>query len=301
VTEPIAFITGLPRGGTTLTTELLGGLPDCVAIDEPMDRGRFLEGATPPPALGARVRRRLSGTPLKPSDPDPRRIVDNIFAFCGEARDSVKTRGVVISKNVDGSVLGKKVADAVEPDGSRKRLARRSEIEVHKPLSDNFTLFVKHNSAFAGVLPELARRGTVLGVVRNPLAILASWNTVPFAVGQGHATFAELFEPKLARDLNRIDVVADRQLYLLGWFFERIVGSIPRERIVRYEDIISSEGAALRAIHPAADSLRVPLASRNQAKVYDEATMRDFSERLLATDGSYWTLYDRADVLALIP
>jgi hypothetical protein len=29
--------------------------------------------------------------------------------------------------------------------------------------------------------------------------------------------------------------------------------------------------------------------------------MRDFSERLLATDGSYWTLYDRADVLALIP
>ncbi len=198
-------------------------------------------------------------------------------------------------------MLGKKVADAVEPDGSRKRLARRSEIEIAKTLSDNFTLFVKHNSAFAGVLPELARRGTVLGVVRNPLAILSSWDTVPFAVRDGHAPFAELFEAKLARDLNRIDDVADRQLHLLGWFFERIVGSIPRGRIVRYEDIISSEGAALGIIHPAANALRVSLASRNRAKAYDQSTTRLLAERLLATDGPYWTLYDRAEVLALIP
>ncbi len=295
------FLTGLPRGGTTLTTELLGGLPDCVAIDEPMDRDRFLEGATPPPTLGARILGRLTGRPPEPSSPDPGRIVDNILAFSREARESAMTRMVVISKNVEGVVLGKKIADAVGPDGSRQRLACRSEIRVDKTLSHDFILFVKHNSAFAGVLPELARRGTVVGVVRNPLAVLASWNTVPLAVGRGHAPFAELFEPSLARDLSRIDDVADRQLHLLGWFFERIVGSIPRNQVVRYEDIISSEGAALGTIHPAAAGLKVPLASRNQAGVYDETKMRSFAERLVATEGSYWELYERADVLGLIP
>jgi hypothetical protein len=301
VGEAIIFITGLPRGGTTLTTELLGGLADCVAIDEPMLLDQFVRGLSPQPGRGAHLRSLVTRKPPRPPDPDPERVVDNIFDFCHEARESVKARGVVTSKNVDGIVMGKKVADAFEPDGSRTRLVRRCEIRIDKPLSDEFTLFVKHNSAFAGVLPELARRAPVLGVVRNPLAILASWNTVSFAVSQGHANLAELFEPSLARQLARLADVADRQLHLLNWFFERFVESLPAERIVRYEDIVSSEGAALGVIHPAAASLKLPLASRNQAKVYDEATLRAFGERLLATDGAYWSFYDRADVLGLIP
>ncbi len=53
--EPIVFITGLPRSGTTLTTELLGGLPDCVAIDEPIHLDGFIHGATPAPRRGATI------------------------------------------------------------------------------------------------------------------------------------------------------------------------------------------------------------------------------------------------------
>jgi hypothetical protein len=299
--EPIILITGLPRSGTTLTTELLGGLADCVAIDEPIDLSSFMRDATPAPKRGARISHRLLRAPITPPNPNPERVADNIFDFCLEARRSAKTRGLVTSKNVEGSVTGAKVADTFEADRSRTKLARKSEIRVDKELSEDFTLFVKHNSAFAGVLPELVLRAPVLGVVRNPLAILASWNTVPFNVSRGHASMAERLEPSLARDLARLDDVSDRQFHLLNWFFMRFRESLPPELTVRYEDIVSSGGTALGVIHPAAASLKLPLASRNQAKVYDEAVMRAFGERLLATDGAYWSFYDRSDVLGLIP
>ena len=299
--EPIVLITGLPRSGTTLTTELLGGLPDCVAIDEPIHLDGFIHGATPEPRRGATVSARILRRPINPPNPDPGRVVDNIVDFCLEARRSAKTRGFVTSKNVEGSVTGAKVADELQADGSRTKLARRSEIRVDKELSEDFTLFVKHNSAFVGVLPELVRRAPVLGVIRNPLAILASWNTVPFNVSRGHASLAERFDPSLARDLGRLDDVSDRQFHLLDWFFMRFRESLPPELTVRYEDIVSSGGSALGVIHPAAVSLKLPLASRNQAKVYDEAAMRAIGERLLATDGAYWSFYDRSEVLGLIP
>jgi len=193
------------------------------------------------------------------------------------------------------------VADGFEPGGPRQQIARREEIPVGKALSPQFTLFVKHNSAFAGVLPDLSRRAPVYGIVRNPLAILASWNTVPFPVSRGHAHAAERFEPRLAQSLARLADVHARQLHLLQWFFDRLQEVLGSSRIVRYEDIIASEGSVLQVIHPSAAAVKTPLASRNHSKVYDEKTMNELGRRLLGTDGAFWNFYDRADVLGLMP
>lgn len=290
------LITGLPRAGTTLTTELLGGLPDCVAVDEPMDMGRLLQGAEQlQPGTRWRLRR---PTPKRVVDRD--RAADNVVRYCDESRDSLLRDGTVVSKHVDGGVRGSKVADELTPDGKRTRLARRGVIHIERPLTPDFTLFVKHNSAFTGILPQLKARMPIFAIVRNPLAILASWNTVPFAVGRGHATLAERLDPDLKRELARRADLFDRQIYLLDWFFDRFVQYLGSANTIRYEDIISSEGAALSVVHPAAANVRAGLTSRNQARVYDPELMKVLGDRLLVADGPYWSYYEREDVLNLI-
>jgi hypothetical protein len=299
VTGVDVLLTGLPRGGTTLATELLGGLPDCVAVDEPMDMGHFLQGA-----VGQRsVKRSIFGfrSDRPAAAPDVQRIADNVMEFCRQARSSVLSDGTVVSKHVDGGVYGTKVADVLRSDGKRTELARRGQIHIDKPLTENFVLFVKHNSAFSAILPALQERAPLFAIVRNPLAVLASWNTVPFAVGRGHATFAERFNPDLEQALAARADLLDRQLYLLDWFFGQFARNLDRSDIVRYEDIVASEGRALSAIHPGGGQIRARLASRNHARVYDSDLMRVLGDRLLESDGSYWELYERNEVVDLIP
>jgi hypothetical protein len=293
------LLTGLPRSGTTLTTELLGTLPDCVAVDEPMDMGQFMRGAeVPRSAKRSTVRFRGES---RQSPPDVQQIADNVMAFCHEARQSILRDQRVASRHVDGAVYGTKVADVLRSDGKRTGLARRGQLHIEKPLTQNFVLFVKHNSAFSAIIPQLRERAPVFAVVRNPLAVLASWNTVPMAVSKGHADFAERFHPPLQQALAARPDLFDRQIFLLGWFFEQFCRLLDRSHIVRYEDIVASEGQALDAIHPAAAQIKAKLANRNRARVYDIELMKILGDRLLDTDGSYWSLYDRRDVSDLIP
>jgi hypothetical protein len=293
------LITGLPRGGTTLTTELLGTLPDCVAVDEPMDMAQFMRG-TEVSRSAKRPIARFRGE-SRQSPPDVHRIADNVMAFCHEARQSILSDQKVASRHVDGAVYGTKVADVLRSDGKRTGLARRGQLRIEKPLTQNFVLFVKHNSAFSAIIPQLRERAPVYAVVRNPLAVLASWNTVPMAVSQGHAAFAERFHPPLEQALAIRSDLFDRQIYLLGWFFEQFCHLLDRSHIVRYEDVVASQGQALRAIHPAAAEIKAKLASRNQARVYDSKLMKVLAERLLDTEGSFWSLYERRDIFDLIP
>jgi hypothetical protein len=279
---------------------LLGGLPDCVGLDEPIDRSEFLSDGSPSSRSGWLGRRKASSLPAAP---DPDRIVANIESFFVATRRSILEDGVAMSKNVGGRVFASKIADAVGPDGTRIRLARLGEISISKPLTGDFTLVVKHNSAFAAVLDQLAKALPVFAIVRNPLSVLASWQTVAIPVHWGHANLAEAFDPSLAAELSTLPDTLDRQLHLLGWFFERFVAVLPPASILRYEDIVATDGKVLEVVHPLAAGLSVPLASRNQAKVYDEKTMRELGERLLASRGAYWGpgLYSRDDVAELLP
>ena len=52
-------------------------------------------------------------------------------------------------------------------------------------LTPGFDLVVKHNALFTALLPDLLSAFPVYGIVRNPLAVLASWNAVNLPVKQG--------------------------------------------------------------------------------------------------------------------
>jgi hypothetical protein len=269
------LITGTPRSGTTLICHLLNKLPDTVALHEPM-RVKALES--------------LSRD----------EICVEIDRFCEEQRTSLRLRGRAISKNVDGVVPDNPIGEGRSDDGLRKSLASKGEIVVDKPLSSDFMLVIKHNSAFTAVLDTLVTRFPVYGVIRNPLATLASWSSVKFSASSGYARAAERLDPALKAKLAAIDDDLDRQICLLDWFHGQFRRYLAQDAILRYESVVGTGGRVLDMVNPRAETLREPMESRNTNKLYDVPAMFRIGERLLASDGAYWEWYTKESVAELL-
>jgi hypothetical protein len=270
------LITGTPRSGTTLTCHLLNKVPDTLALHEPM-RAKQLAEVDDSAARVAMVAR-----------------------FCAEQRRMALVEGRVISKNVDGRVPDNPVGTEMTSAGLRKSVVSKGYIPVTKPLSEDFALVIKHNSGFAAILGALVERFPVYAVIRNPLATLGSWSTVSFQAHDGRAPAGERLSPDLLQRLEGINSVLDRQIALLDWFHERFLRYLPADRIIKYEDIVSSGGKRLAVVRSGAANLDAPLAERNLSDLYDQDQLMRIASRLLSADGAYWTTYDRNSVISLL-
>ena len=307
------LVTGPSRSGTTLTCELLNQVADTVALDEPMNAmsllghrlphpgERQLEGVTPARArVRARVSRLLRGRRPTDRPPDPTEACDNIVRFLAEARRSISERQVAVSRHVGGRVLGQKVSDDRDADGVRLKLAEFGEISVDKDLSPDFLLVIKQTSGFIALLDELVSRFEVYALVRNPLAILVSWQTLPFHPGDGHVRLGEGIDWELRDRLATIDDRIDRQFEILRWYFARINRAVDSGRIMRYEDLVDSPSRTLGAVTQRAGDLDVKMENRNRRP--DSGTdevAASLGARLLRADGPWWEHYSEDDVRAL--
>jgi len=268
-------LTGVPRSGTTLTCHLLNTLADTVALHEPMfvkDMGR------------------VSGHGA---------VCRQVERFFEETRASLLAQGVAPSKVVEGHVPDNSVGGRTSTSELRRSRANRGTIKVEKPLTDRFTLCVKHPSAFTAMLDALANRLPCYAIIRNPLSVLASWNSVQFPVQRGHAPAAERLDQKLRETLAGLEDCLDRQLHLLSWFFGKYASVLPREHVVPYEKIVATGGAALAVITPEAAALCEKLECRNRNHLYDQELMPVLARKLLASDGAYWKFYSKQSVTEL--
>lgn len=267
------LITGTPRSGTTLTCHLLNMLPETVALHEPMRRRDF-DGEDDVAAAVAR--------------------------FCDGQRRSILERGVAISQHAGGAVPDNPVGTTRSAAGFRQRSVAKGEMTIDKALSADFTLAVKHCGSFTAVLDRLVTRFPVYALIRNPLATLASWSSVDFAIRRGYVPNAERLDPALQATLARIDDDLDRQIYLLGWFHERIRRYLPADAIIRYESLVATGGQALAVVRPVAATLAEPLHNQNASENYDREHMLRLGERLLQSEGAHWESYPRSEIERLL-
>ena len=267
-------LAGLPRSGSTLTCHLINKLPDAIALNEPMSSRRFKDLL------------------------DNGAMCDTISQFLVFMRGSLEESGTAMSKHIDGVVPDNPVVHKISSDGLRKGEAVLGEVKFSKDLPANFTLVVKHPSAFAALMPELAERFSTFATIRNPVAVLSSWNSVSMPLRDGHAPKGEKMDPELQASLSAIPDRLDRQVHLLCWFFERF-SALPAERIIRYEDIIDSSGSCLSVLAQSAADLEEPLESRNRSGEYDADLTLILAERLLSERGAaFWDFYSRSSIEA---
>lgn len=269
------LLAGIPRSGTTLACALLNRLPNVAALPEPMDVFRFAELNAPG---------------------DWARLLDSYFST---------TRSTILAHGCATAKMGR--ADSEENyflPGSgtslRQDVGEQRTLTFKQIDTSRFTLLVKHPNAFTAMLEGLQGIYPVFAMIRNPLAVLASWNSIEAAFRTGHAPIAEAICPALKARLADIADESTRQLSLLSWCFEQYQLYLDPDRIIRYEAMINSGGASLAVLVPAASALAEPLHDKNRNTAYTGLDLPSMADRLLNSDGAYWSYYSRDDILPLL-
>lgn len=269
------LLAGIPRSGTTLACALLNRLPEVAALPEPMDVGLFV---------------------ARPSPLDWINVLDEYFAA---TRASILARGSAVAKLGAAGSEDNYFIPAPEA-GLRRDAGEKRALLFGNIRTPDFTLIIKHPNAFSAMLEGLGGNCPVFAMIRNPLAVLASWNSIDAPFRTGHAPIAETLCPMLKERLARIADEDARQLALLSWYFEQFQRFLPASRIIRYEDMIASGGAALASIAPAAAGMNEPLRCKNRNPAYTTLDRRALAALLLESGGAYWSFYSRDAVRDLL-
>ena len=224
---------------------------------------------------------------------------ERVFAFVAEARKRILEEGAAPSVLVAGRVDDQMVA-AGRGGAPRQPQGQRGLLRVAKPLDSRFLLVVKHNALFAALLERLIPRLPCLALVRNPVAVLASWETIDLPVHRGRAPAAERFAPKLRSALDGEQDVLRRRVMVLNWFFSRYRDALPKERILRYEDVVQGGAEPLwRAMGVVAATPAAKLANQNANALYRGVAPAPLLSALLSTGGAWREFYTAEDCRAV--
>jgi hypothetical protein len=217
VSRSIKLITGIPRSGTTLCCKLLNHRADVVALHEPINPGAMPQSFTTKDALHS--------------------ISEQIMQF-----DSAIEQGLPFSHGDKGGLTIDNPVGLNTENGVRQVVAKRGEVQLPARDKNSYELIIKQNALFTALMPELALLYPMVCIVRNPVDVLLSWLTVDLPVNRGHIPAGERFDNILKTDLLEPDCLK-RQIIIYQWFIQAFLKSgLP---IVRYEDIVSSDGAIL--------------------------------------------------------
>ena len=241
---------------------------------------------------------------MSPSDFQPMKgrlaAVEFIQQFAANTRVQALTQGEVISRQKEGVVPENPVSYEVSSSGLRQPETVLGSISVGNQIQNaDFTLVIKHNALFTALLPELQKAFPVYAIVRNPLAVLASWNSVALPVNDGRVPAGEMYSPELADLLADTPGRIERQLHILEWFCQSFARELPNQ-ILRYEDFVADPkviGRALALASPYGGTIQTRT-SRNQA--YDLVLMEQLYRRLMRFGDAIWHFYSRDQITELM-
>jgi hypothetical protein len=246
------IVTGIPRAGTTLTAALIDGLDDTVCLSEPS-----WQDAWPREFASA--------------DIYVQRLVDD---FARVRAELLAGNPVVDRRGGDGSP----VSDYFERPYQLIDFKRAD-------LSDDFLLGMKHNAHYSCVLKQLVAQPAfnVIAIVRHPLDVIRSWQSVDIPIRQGRLPAAERFWPEIADIAQRTDDILLRQVLIYERFCERFLERRDVLTLLRYEDIVRDTGVVSRALGKAFVRLPpVEIRERPRPDTGNDATVR----RYLKTHGA---------------
>jgi len=307
------LITGVPRSGTTLTCFLLNKVKNTVALHEPLGYRRIMEQ----PGSGdisSKInifldasRHSLLSTGTAWSKQINGKVPDNPFGGFTKSINFLPSKMfnrfnlVSILKRIPSPILQKtikKKTNLYHDLSLRRKYHSLDQIVFTQSLSNDFLLCVKQNEPFLFLLDELKNKFSCFAIIRNPLAVLASWNCVDFSLQTGYSKIFKKLNHPLHQQLYKIKNKHERQILILHAMYQQIA-LLPSDRVIRYEEIIASHGSVLQKITPQAAYLNEPLVNKNTNVLYDKKIIQTLSEKLLDFQGAYLQFYSPSNILQL--
>ncbi len=250
----IHLITGVPRSGTSLTLKLLSESPNSICLSEPswLRTLRF-EGHTAEQfsdALSVKITAVLAqvkaGNPIEVTvAKGSKNIPDNYY------------------RKVNGKVLNVKQTDL-----------------VHYEYKSDMNLFVKSNTLFTACLKQLlyCPQWQVSCVIRNPLYVLLSWQSLNIPVSKGKIKIGELYSSHV-RKISQIDDLLDRQIAILNWFFDCYKKC--QVSAIKYEDLVASPQTLLFEHFTVLTAANKNLVNNNQIARYEIEKIKQIKLKLI--------------------
>lgn len=270
------ILTGVPRSGTTLSCSLLDRFPNTVALNEPPFKVADLVGL---------------------NNEERYQQIQNWFA---RSRESILTHKKLVSGQINAQEQDNTFSQHKdEKTGFRKCLVASQEIEISRNLAADFLLIIKKPILFTSILESLVGRFPIYVVMRNPLSVLASWHTLAHMKDRQNLA-EEKLDLNLSQRLQPITDSLTRQIHQLSWYYEKYYQLISQVSVIRYEDIIATQGKALSVITPHALDLNENLENKNLNQVYDRDLMLTLGKKILEFDGGFWQFYTKEDVEVLL-
>jgi hypothetical protein len=91
----------------------------------------------------------------------------------------------------------------------------------------------------------------------------------------------------------------NRQLFLLDYYF-KAYSTLPKEKVLRYEDLIATNGSILANIMEQPYRPQTALSGKNKGVVYPRDRMLQLGNALLEDEAHHcWAFYERSEVEAL--
>jgi hypothetical protein len=275
-----ALLVGPARSGTTLACRLLNRRPGVLALDEPYRRATV-------------------------ADLPARSLPDFVAAEAARQQRLISTSGRCQTTAVDGHL-----GNHYNRGRGRSRVADFATVDVDDLRTDlaldaEPVLVIKHTLLFSANIDRLRGRFPVIGMVRNPLAVLLSWNSIDASYRRGQVpSYLETHARAIVDALVTIDDPYDRQVELLAWQFEQINRLSP-DRVARYEDVVATAGTCLDVPFTAAGidvgacrpSPEVVDGNRSSRATPD--LIRSLAERLTARPVPYAPFYQPDAIEAL--
>ena len=219
ISKNTKLITGIPRSGTTLCCNLLNKCEDVVALHEPID-------------------------PHKLTSDDAHQAVYEVCEQVENIRHSLESNKAIEHGDKAGLGLDNPVGQEIDESGLRKQQVLRGLVTL-PTISASTQLFVKQNALFTALSEDLAKHYEIYAIVRNPIDVLLSWMTVKLPVNRGRLPAGEKYDITLAKSLESGDNF-ERQITIYKWFIKRFQQA--KLTVVRYEDIIATNGNALYSV-----------------------------------------------------
>lgn len=267
------LLTGLPRSGTTLCCHLLNRFKNVLALHEPLNPKDF------------------------DAEAGPLKACKKIANFGLQTRHSTHNQGRVSSKHINGEIPDNPIGKVKNTRGLRPSIASKGKIDIsHRKLSEGFTLIIKHNAMFTALLPDLRQFFPVFGIIRNPLAVLASWNTVDININRGRIPAGEKYAPDLAKALDNCPNRLSRQMIVMEWMLKQYSHHLSKEQILRYEDVIENKTYLAQILKLQQEQTVVwkDFESRNSS--YNLELIDSLYKELLQRGEFVWKFYDRESV-----
>ncbi len=232
------LVTGVPRGGTTLVGALLDSLPDTLCLSEPPWHWHRSTGG------------KLDIGP----DPTGQVFAKWLVGDFVDLRRRLLAGEVVLDRRESNNrpVTNYHAAGHDEQTQATPKLTLRPVIASR--LEEGFMLAVKHNGPYLTALKALVELDhfTIVAVVRHPVDVIHSWQSLNLPVSRGKMHDAARCWPEMAEATGHGDLL-ERQVRIYDLICQRLHEYRDHLTILRYEDVLADPTLVSQSVgHPKA-------------------------------------------------